>query len=150
MSSHNQLAAQNAQLLALLNGQHQAPAPQAVPQFIVLAPDQGGPRQNIPLGGPPLQQIPLGGPPQQNIPLGGPPFQQIPLGGQPQQQIPLGQPPAQQIPLGTPVPQQIPLGSPPPQQQMPRVPAGPTGYQTYTVARVYYWRPATGQVSYGR
>ena len=25
-----------------------------------------------------------------------------------------------------------------------------TGYQTYTVARVYYWRPATGQVWYGR
>jgi len=148
LSSHNQLVQQNAQLLSALQHQQQVPQ-QQTPLIVFAAPEQGGPRQQIPLGGPQQQQIPLGGPPQQQIPLGGPPQQNIPLGPAPQQNIPLGTPPLQNIPLGTPAPQQnIPLGTPPP--QMPKVPAGPTGYQSYTIARMYYWRPASGKVWYVR
>jgi hypothetical protein len=88
---------------------------QSAPQLIVLGPQQGGPLQQIPLGGPPHQDIPLGGPPRQDIPLGGPPRQDIPLGPVPQQQIPLGAQPRQSIPLGNPAPQpQIPLTPMPP------------------------------------
>jgi hypothetical protein len=124
MALLQQIASQQQQILALLQQQHAPPSQPQQPMLIVL----GGPQQQIPLGGPPRQDIPLGGPPRQEIPLGGPPRQEMPLGPAPKQEVPLGPAPKQQIPLG-------------PEQPMPK--AGATGYQRYSKAVTYSWRPAS-------